>query len=230
MAIAFFDLDKTLLAVNSATLWVRYALRHGLLRRRDALQAMAWLVRYRLGAANFDAPLRRSIATLAGSSEAAMRLQCTRFFHTQLQNAYRPGGLEAIGMHRLAGDTVVLLTSSTNYIADFVSRELDLATPLCTRLETDSQGNFTGLPIEPLSYGQGKLQLAQHMAQSMQTSLAACTFYSDSAADLPVFLAIGTPVVINPDPRLKRHARRHGWPIRDWGRPAWAATPAVAAL
>lgn len=228
MSIAFFDLDKTLLAVNSATLWVRYALRHGLLRRRDALQAMGWLLRYRMGAADFDAPLRRSIKTLAGTSEAAMQAQCARFFQTEIQNIYRPGGLAALSMHKRAGDTVVLLTSSTNYIADAVSQELELAEPLCTRLEIGADGNFTGLPIEPLSYGLGKLQLAEHLAARLNTPLHACTFYSDSAADLPVFLAIGRPVVINPDPRLKRYARRAGWPIEDWGRPPASRRQATA--
>lgn len=220
MAIAFFDLDKTLLSVNSASLWVRYALRHKLLRRRDALQAMAWLVRYHMGAANVDAPLRRSIATLAGSNEADLRRQCEHFYQTELRGLYRPGGLAALDRHKQIGDMVVLLTSSTNYIADAVSDELKLATPLCTRLEVDSKGLFTGLPFEPLSYGTGKLCLAQNLARSLKTTLAACTFYSDSAADLPVFLAIGKPIVINPDPLLKRYARRAGWPIQNWGHPA----------
>jgi hypothetical protein len=40
-----------------------------------------------------------------------------------------------------------------------------------------------------------------------------CYAYSDSASDLPMLEAVGHPVAVNPDAKLERHARRHGWPI-----------------
>ena len=43
--------------------------------------------------------------------------------------------------------------------------------------------------------------------------LAQCYAYSDSASDLPMLEAVGHPVAVNPDGRLARHARLHGWPI-----------------
>jgi HAD superfamily hydrolase (TIGR01490 family) len=222
VGIAFFDLDKTLLAQNSATLWVRYALRHGTLRHRDALQAMVWLMRYHFGASGLDVPMRRSIASLAGQREATMRAQVAHFFATEVRHLYRRGGLRALAHHRLLGDTLVLLTSSTNYLAEAVSAELHLEAPLCTRLEVDRLGYFTGRPIEPLSFGDGKLALAKAFAAERRVDLAACTFYSDSAADLPVFHAVGRPVAINPDPSLRRRARQAGWPVVDWGPPPGA--------
>ena len=53
-------------------------------------------------------------------------------------------------------------------------------------------------------------------------ALEHCYFYSDSYTDLPMLEAVGYPRVVNPDLRLRRLARRRGWPVLDWipGRPA----------
>ena len=43
-------------------------------------------------------------------------------------------------------------------------------------------------------------------------SLATATFYSDSINDLPLLCAVGTPVVVDPDARLRADALQRGWP------------------
>ncbi|MEL7370849.1 MAG: HAD-IB family hydrolase, partial [Myxococcota bacterium] len=43
---------------------------------------------------------------------------------------------------------------------------------------------------------------------------------TDSMSDLPMMEAVGHPVAVNPDPRLRRTAKDRGWPIVDWGRPS----------
>lgn len=48
-------------------------------------------------------------------------------------------------------------------------------------------------------------------------SLQDCAFYTDSMSDLPMLLEVGRPVVVAPDPRLAREARRRGWVVEDWG-------------
>ena len=45
------------------------------------------------------------------------------------------------------------------------------------------------------------------------SSLADATFYSDSMNDLPLLDAVGTPVAVDPDPRLLAEATRRGWPL-----------------
>jgi len=50
--------------------------------------------------------------------------------------------------------------------------------------------------------------------------LSDCAFYTDSFSDVPVLEAVGQPVAVNPDPRLRRRANKRGWRIVDWGTPA----------
>jgi phosphoserine phosphatase len=101
-----------------------------------------------------------------------------------------------------------------------VCHDLGLDACVCNRFEVDAQGRYTGRAHEPLCFGPGKVVLAERYAAGCGVPLAACTFYSDSHSDLPMLEAVGSPVVVDPDPRLRRLARQRGWPIEDWGVPS----------
>ncbi len=118
--------------------------------------------------------------------------------------------------HRAKGEQVVLLTSASIYLSEQIQEELSLDGLLCNRFEVDNQGIFTGRPQGEICYGQGKLVHAQAYAKAQGAKLEDCAFYTDSMADLSVMEVVGRPVAVNPDPRLKRHAKRRGWSIEDW--------------
>jgi phosphoserine phosphatase len=61
---------------------------------------------------------------------------------------------------------------------------------------------------------------AESFAREANVGLGECAFYTDSYADLPVLKAVGRPVAVNPDRRLRREATRRGWEVVDWGSPS----------
>lgn len=219
MNCAFFDLDKTLIASNSARLWVMYELRHGFMSRWTAVRALGYLMRYKLGDTDLAGPLRVGIATLEGKEEAALRSRMMAFYHSEVRHLYRRGARDALERHRANGDRLVLLTSTSTYLAHAVCDELGLDDYVSTQLEVDPAGTLTGRAVEPLCFGEGKLARAVDWCAQENYSLTASTFYTDSASDLPVMEVVDTPVAVNPDPRLRRRARRQGWQVVDWGRP-----------
>jgi HAD superfamily hydrolase (TIGR01490 family) len=218
-AVAFFDLDRTLIAVNSATLWLVQELRDGNVSTLDGLRAMTWLARYSLGAANVEHALLATVEGVAGRDEAAVTAGTERFYERQVHPQLRPGGLAALAQHRAQGDLLVLLTSSSEYLSRLIVRDLGLDDYLCTRLEVDADGRFTGKPKGRICFGPGKLEAAETWLAGRGIALGDCSFYTDSASDLPVLEAVGHPVAVNPDVRLARMARQRGWPVVDWGRP-----------
>lgn len=215
MAVAFFDLDRTLLSVNSGELWVKSELRLGYVTRWQALKAVAWITGYHLGFSRMEPVLEDAIATLRGVPEDEIRARTQRFYEAEVAATFRPGARRAVAAHREAGDTVALLTSSSPYLSAPVQAELGVDHVLCNRFEV-RDGVFTGRPDGPLCYGPGKLVHARAFCAERGEDLAAATFYTDSASDLAVLEAVGTPVVIAPDPQLRRVATRRGWRIEDW--------------
>ncbi len=219
MAIAFFDFDQTLISTNSAILWLRSEVRLGNISRMKALLASAWVARYRLGFSGNGKGLRFAISSLAGSLEVELRDRSVAFYDEFVRGLYRPGAREVIEQHRAGGDTLALLTSSTSYIGELVSRDLQLDAVLCNRFEVDDAGAYTGRPLGELCYGAGKLTHARAFAAARDVSLDDCAFYTDSYSDLPLMLEVGRPVAVNPDARLRREAMLRGWEMVDWGSP-----------
>jgi HAD superfamily hydrolase (TIGR01490 family) len=225
--IAFFDLDRTLIAVNSGSLWVRRELKLGFLSRWDALRAASWIVRYQFGFVNLEEVVKLIISNLEGSREDQLKARVDEFYREHIKRLYRPGGIEAIGSHRKRGDRLVLLTSASCYLAEAVGRELELDDVLSNRFEVNELGQYTGRPLGQICYGAGKLTIAKQYAEGRGIDLARCAFYTDSMADLPLLEAVGQPVAVNPDPRLKRVAGQRGWMVADWGRPGAFSDAAV---
>jgi HAD superfamily hydrolase (TIGR01490 family) len=215
MPIAFFDLDRTLLSVNSGQLWVQFERREGRLRLGQALRAAAWIGAYHMGFGRIESVLEEAIESLKGQEEKEVRERTLRFYAAEVAQSFRPGAHRALAAHRAAGDTLALLTSSSVYLSEAVQQSVDIPYICCNRFETH-EGRFTGKPQGSLCFGPGKLHHAQALAKQLGESLENAIFYTDSASDVPVMEVVGRAVAVHPDPALARIARRKGWEIADW--------------
>jgi HAD superfamily hydrolase (TIGR01490 family) len=214
-AAAFFDMDRTVLRVNSGSRWMSYLRRRGEITRFEALRAVGWAMQYKLAVLDMDTLSRRLVAGLAGDSESEMRDKCAAWFREEIEATIVAPARAAIDLHRARGERVVLLTSATPYVAEPLARALALDAVLCSRLEV-VDGRFTGRLVNPLCFGAGKVAWAEQLAASEGIDLAASSFYTDSYNDLPMMLRVGVPIAVNPDLRLALAARRRGWRIERW--------------
>ena len=219
MAVAFFDLDKTLIYRNSSVLWLKRELSLGHISYLHAFKAFGLVAMYSMGMSDMEDSIRWAIRTIEGVAEKEIDGRIATFYADDIKDLYRPGGLEALEAHRGRGDKVVLLSSASIYLGRFVKDALDLDDILCSELEVDPSGRYTGEPKLPLCYGPGKRVLGERFVEQHGETLEDATFYTDSMSDMPMMEAVGHPVAVNPDPRLRRAANKRGWPIVDWGRP-----------
>jgi HAD superfamily hydrolase (TIGR01490 family) len=211
---AFFDMDKTVLTVDTGMLWMRFLRRRGEITRFELARAVGWAIQYKLALLDMDTLSKRLIADLRGDDEGEMIAKCDAFFAAEVAPRVAGAARTAIEDHRRRGERVVLLTASTPYVAGPLARTLGLDV-LCSRLEV-AAGKFTGRIVEPLCFGAGKIAWAERFAAEHGLDLRASSFYTDSYNDLPMLERVGRPIAVNPDPRLRRHARRRGWPIEIW--------------
>ena len=223
-AIAFFDVDKTVLSRNSAAMWVRRERRLGNLTWSQALRGAFWAALYELGLIHADDLIRDAARTLQGRREHDVVERTLAFWREEGAGLIPPGARAAIARHRAQGDRCWLLTSTSCYLSEPVTEVLALDGYLANRFVVHD-GVFTGEMVDPICFGDGKRAHAQTCAERAGVSLADCSFYTDSLSDLPALLAVGHPVAVNPDPRLRREAGRRGWRIEDWGTPEQLALP-----
>jgi len=216
---AFFDVDDTVLAKSSGPLYTKYLIREGKVGWTQMLKTMWWYARYKVGRLDIQKMTRKVVAPFAGASEAEMIADCDRWYAEMVRQWVRPQMVEKIEWHRAQGHNLALLTAASIYLARPLGEDLRVDGYICNRLEV-KDGLFTGMMIEPLCSEEGKVFHAERYAAEHGLDLSQSYFYTDSITDLDFLLRVGNPVVVNPDPLLRREARRRNWPVHDFPNPA----------
>ena len=214
---AFFDMDNTLLRVDTGMSWTRFLYERGELPPSMLAKAVYWSTLYKLAVLDMETVFARLCLDLRGDSEDEMIAKCDVWFHAHVEPEIAPAARVAVEHHRQAGHLVVLATGSTCYAARPVAKGVGIEHVLSSELEVDARGAFTGR-ASALCFGHHKVALAEAWARRHGVDLAASYFYSDSYNDLPMLSRVGTAIAVNPDTRLLRHARRNGWAIQQWKR------------
>ncbi|MBI2389067.1 MAG: HAD-IB family hydrolase [Deltaproteobacteria bacterium] len=213
--LALFDMDRTLVRRNTAALYVRYQREIGEASLVDLTRAGWWLLQYHLGVVDAEAVALEALRQVIGQHEMVLAARCDDWFRRDVARHITCAGRRAIDRHREAGDICAIVTGATIYSARPLSRVLDIEHVIATELECDAEGRFTGRHVH-LNYGAGKIEKSEALARAYGSTLADAAFYTDSISDLPLLERVGSPIVINPDPRLGRVAKQRGWPIERW--------------
>src|SRR5699024_4369145 len=204
------------------------------------LVAMAWKQAYfRLsGVEDTDHVAdARSLALgfIAGHRVAELELLGREIFAETMAHRIWPGTRALAQMHLDRRQRVWLVTAAPVEIARVIASRLGLTGALGTVAE-QVDGVYTGRLVGELLHGPAKAAAVRALAEREGLDLSRCAAYSDSANDLPMLSLVGEPCAVNPDARLREHARKSGWRIRDYriGRKAvkagLAATAGVGAL
>ncbi len=213
--VALFDMDRTLVRRDTASLYIRYRRDIGEASWREALQVGWWLLQYTAGVIDAERVAEQALRGYAGKSEAWMVDSCRDWFRRYVLEHVTDAGRRAVADHRAEGHATAIVTGATRYAAEPLAAELGIEHVVCTELEVDG-GLFTGRVVKPMCYGAGKIELARRRGEKAGFSLDHAAFYSDSITDLPLLERVPRPVVINPDARLRRVAARRGWPVERW--------------
>jgi HAD superfamily hydrolase (TIGR01490 family) len=209
---AFFDIDGTLISKNSGPLYMKFLRQRGEIRRRDAARTLYLFVKYKLGLLDIERAAASSSGWIRGRSEKAVAEHCRLWYREMVRQYLQPAMVQRVRAHQAEGHVVALLSSSTPYLANPLAEDLGIEHLLVSRLVIEN-GRFTGDVHRPICYGAGKIHWARRFAEEHDVDLTQSWFYTDSVTDLPMLEIVGHPEVVNPDPRLRREARKRGWNV-----------------
>lgn len=213
--IAFFDLDHTLLDGANGTIYAIQMVREKLMARR-VLALVAWYsVLYKLNRLPREAVYRKVLDEMGRYTVPEMIGMMDRGFEKYIIPRMYSGGVEIVRKHHGRGDRTVIATAAGEYIAERVRAQLHaddfIATP--TPVKGDRMSSEV---MGPMAFKEGKLEMAREYCQARGVDLADCWFYSDSASDLPLLDAVGHPVMVNPQWKLRSATRDRGWPTLEF--------------
>jgi HAD superfamily hydrolase (TIGR01490 family) len=222
---AFFDVDKTLIAENSGSLYLKHRYRLGEIGGRELLKGLSAYLRYKVGILDIEAWSRGMMRDFKGRTEEDLSAEGRELFDELMRAVIYPTAPEMIQEHQAQGHVVALVSGAVRYVLEPLAQYLGVEHILCSRLEVKDQ-RLTGRTVDPLCFREGKIYWLEQFIDDHDVDLARSWFYSDSVTDVPLLALVGHPVVVNPDPVLYRTAIRRRWPIRFLPRPEAVPEPA----
>jgi HAD superfamily hydrolase (TIGR01490 family) len=217
MALAIFDLDRTLVRKDTAGLFIRNEYRAGRASLGRVALVGAWRGLYTVGLVDAARVAGQVLDWYRGRQEAELRAATLKWFQGDVLPLICDRGRRAVEAHRARGDKLMLVTASTQFVAELVATELEIPHVVCSEVDVRG-GVLTGALVGPLCYGEGKLEKVRafSLLHGGVEQLAQGTVYTDSVTDLPLLEAVKYPVAVNPDLRLRAIARRRAWPVQEW--------------
>ena len=219
MRLALFDLDHTLLPLDSDYSWGQFTVGLGW---RDATDFGAANERfyqaYKAGTLDIHEYVRFAIAAVREQGMAQAQAAHQRYMAEVIRPAMRPAALALVQEHQRRGDTVIIVTATNAFVTRPIAQAFGVAHLIAIDLATDANGLPTGEIAGTPSFREGKIARVEQWLSDRGLGwgqVEHSVFYSDSINDLPLLERVTEPVATNPDDRLRAIAQARGWRVLD---------------
>jgi len=215
--LALFDLDLTLLPIDSDHAWGEFMVALGWVDAASFRSGNdAFYAQYQAGTLDIDAYIAFATAPLRAQQAAARTAARERFMREVIAPAMKPAARELVAAHRAEGDLLALVTSTSDFITAPIAAAFAIETLIATRLECSADGAPTGRIAGVPALREGKVARVGQWLEKSGTGWAAfsrISVYSDSVNDLALLEKASDPVATNPSPELEAIARARGWRV-----------------
>jgi len=214
--LALFDLDHTLLPIDSDYEWGQFLVRIGAVdaaeykRRNDDFFAQ-----YQAGVLDPVEYLEFALGTLARYPRQELDAMHAKYMREVIEPAIRPQARDLVRRHLDAGDLVAIITATNHYITAPIAKAFGVEHHIAAMPELDAQGKLTGKLAGTPTSGPGKVTHMHAWLERLGRPFASFErswFYSDSHNDIPLLSVVSDPIATNPSSALAQHAHANGWP------------------
>jgi HAD superfamily hydrolase (TIGR01490 family) len=211
-AVAFVDVDGTLLAETTTYLFARILKRRGLIKRSFVLRALYHGLQHRFGRLDYGRLVEYGLKSIARIPVVELERIAYENFVEHVRPRLYEGVVEHLTGLRRAGTAVVLVSSSPEIVIRPLSVYLGCDDVVTTPVVIE-RGRLVGAAEGPACYGEGKLYWARRWAAAHHIPMDNAVAYADNWSDLALLEDVGRAVVVHPHRKLKRLAVRRGWII-----------------
>jgi HAD superfamily hydrolase (TIGR01490 family) len=218
MNLALFDLDHTLLPIDSDYEWGQYLIRLGKVDGAHyALKNEAFYAQYHQGTLDIHEYLNFALGSLTGNTRAELDEWHAGFMRTIILPHITPQARALVNQHVHAGDLCALVTATNAFVTRPIATAFGLNHLIASEPE-EIEGRYTGRVVGVPSFKTGKVIRTEAWLTQLGldwNSFEQTIFYSDSVNDLPLLEKVSTPVAANPGSALRQIAQERRWPILD---------------
>ncbi|APX92470.1 phosphoserine phosphatase [Halomonas sp. 1513] len=213
MSLAIFDLDNTLLGIDSDHAWGEFLLEQGAVDPVSYREANERFMRdYDAGTLDIHAFLEVALKPLADNTPEQLAAWHQQFMASKIEPNILAKGEELLARHRTRGDTLLIITATNRFITGPIAERLGVDHLIAVEPEI-VDGRYTGRVSGTPSYREGKVERLEAWLADKELTLDGAWFYSDSHNDLPLLEQVDHPVAVDPDDTLREVAQARNWRI-----------------
>ena len=215
MNLCLFDLDDTLLPLDSDHAWGEFVVKLGWVdetefRRRNH----EFFEQYKAGRLDIHGYVAFATQPLRVRAPLELAAAHEQFMQEVIRPNLRPAAIDLVRSHQADGDLVAMVTATNEFVTAPIASALGIEHLIALRLARDAAGTITGLIEGVPSYREGKVtRMAEWLSRRQQSweHFERISVYSDSLNDLPLLERATHPVATNPSPGLRDVAQARGW-------------------
>ena len=212
-AVAFFDLDGTLVSGQTTLLLIRFLRRAGVVSRTFLVGTGLWFLAYKAGLVKVTEGSRsKSASVLKGLGTTEVETLMKRFSEEQLVPRLHRGASAALSQHLAAGHRVVVLSAALDPVVRALCERLQVPEYVGASCEVLGDA-YTGRLHGVVPYGEEKARVAAEFMHRWGADPSGCWAYADHETDIALLRSVGHPVAVSPRPALLEVAKTAGWPI-----------------
>ncbi|AVI62891.1 HAD family hydrolase [Halomonas sp. GFAJ-1] len=213
MSLAIFDLDNTLLSIDSDHAWGEFLLEQGAVdpvAYREANER--FMADYNAGTLDMAAFLEMALKPLAENTPEQLAAWHQQFMASKIEPHILPKAEELLARHRTKGDTLLIITATNRFITAPIAERLGVDDLIAVDPEM-IDGHYTGRVSGVPSFREGKVTRLKQWLEDQDLTMDGAWFYSDSHNDLPLLEQVEHPVAVDPDDTLREVAETRHWRI-----------------
>ncbi len=218
MHLALFDLDNTLLPLDSDYAWAKFLGRLGVIdQTAHESENDRFYAQYKAGTLKIEEFLAFQLKPLAENSRAQLQSWHEQFMSECIMPHIQQVARELVAKHQQNGDLTAIVTATNEFVTRPIATAFNVEHLLAIELE-QVDGAYTGRHTGTPSFREGKVtRLHQWLASRRQKleDFEQSWFYSDSINDLPLLEIVSNPIAVNPDEKLLAIAQSRHWPVMD---------------
>ncbi|GAB3404796.1 HAD-IB family hydrolase [Massilia agilis] len=215
--LALFDLDHTLLPIDSDYEWGQFLVRIGAVDAAEyARRNDEFFAQYQAGTLDPVEYLEFALGTLARYPRRELDAMHQQYMREVIEPAIRPRAQDLVRRHQDAGDLVGIITATNRFVTEPIARAFGVPHLIAATPEVDAQGNLTGKLAGTPTSGPGKVHHMHAWLDKLGMrfeDFGSSHFYSDSHNDIPLLSVVSHPVATNPSAKLAAIAAEQGWPL-----------------
>jgi len=213
VSLAIFDLDNTLLSIDSDHAWGEFLLEQGAVDANAYREANErFMADYAAGTLDINAFLAVALKPLADNTPEQLAAWHQQFMAGKVEPHILSKAEELVARHRSQGDTLLIITATNRFITAPIAERLGIDNLIAVEPEIKN-GHYTGKVSGVPSFREGKITRLHKWLETQNDTLDDAWFYSDSHNDIPLLELVDNPVAVDPDDTLRQTAIDRGWRI-----------------